>query len=116
MREFDISIVLPTRPWMQTKCVYDRALMSAIVDTWSRAKLRAFICCRLYCCVWSVSDMVAGDGKTIQPELFHGRMQVASSPNWPRQLQEGMGCMEEDSSERSFVRKWQSTNLVGSLV
>ncbi len=32
MREFDISIVLLTKPYMQKKCVFDQALMSTLAD------------------------------------------------------------------------------------
>ena len=39
LQEFGLSIVLPTRPYMQKKCVRDQALMDAIAEDWSRAEL-----------------------------------------------------------------------------
>ncbi len=89
MQEYDLSITLPTAVYMKKKCVRDNALMDVLGENWSRAEIRAFNRCRIFCHVIFVSNMATGDGKSLLMEFFHGTAQAESELTWPFQQRPG---------------------------
>ncbi len=88
MQEFHLSMVLPKPSYMNNKCVWDKALMSAVADGWSRADLRVFNRCRIFCQVLFISNMATGDGEKILPEVLQGA-KLNSNLTWLQQQRPG---------------------------
>ena len=92
--------------------------MEALGEHWTRAELRAFNRCRLYCRAFFLSDIVTGDGKRIDPAMFHGSSRVSSTLTWPQQQQLGdkdwaiwrkmlkQDFLTETGQLRTLLRAW----------